>query len=65
MFGGGSKPKPQNIPVPTRTSTQVQEAAEQQRQALVSETSATNWLTGGLGVDEKKLKTGAASLLGG
>ena len=60
------KPKdPKEIPVPNRTSAQVQEAAEQQRQLQYVENSASNWLTGGLGVPDNKNKTSAVKLLGG
>lgn len=58
-------PKVKELPTPSRTSAEVQQAAEQQRAAIAAETSATNWLTGGLGVNEKRVKTGASALLGG
>lgn len=57
--------KPKELPVPTRTSAQVQEAAEAQRQQAFAEMSASNWLTGGLGVPDQKNKTTAVRLLGG
>ena len=58
-------PNPKNIPVPSRSDAQVQEAANQQRQKIASEGVASNWLTGGLGVKNDKLSTVAAQLLGG
>ncbi len=58
-------PKVKDIPVPTRSSEQVQRDADNQRQRVAGETSSVSWLTGGLGVPKNMQKFSAAQLLGG
>ena len=58
-------PAPKEVPVPSRTTPQIQQAAAQQQAAMQADMGASNWLTGGLGVDEDKIKSSGVKLLGG
>lgn len=58
-------PKVNDIPVPDRSDSEVQQAADDQRRAMASKSKATSWLTGGVGVPRNTQTFAAAKLLSG
>jgi hypothetical protein len=58
-------PKVKDIPVPDRSSSEVQQAADEQRRAITNKSKALSWLTGGVGVPRSSQTFAAAKLLSG
>ena len=58
-------PKVRNINVPTRSSAEVQSAADEARRKINSEDTAFNWLTGGAGIVQNKNDYAATKMLSG
>lgn len=58
-------PDVHNVAVPSRSDADVQNAANEQRRKIASETKVSDWLTGGLGVPRGQQAYTATKLLGG
>lgn len=58
-------PKVKDIPVPDRSDSEVQQAADDQRRVIAGKSKATSWLTGGMGVPRGTQSFAAAKLLSG
>lgn len=58
-------PKVKDVPVPDRSSSEVQAAADEQRRTISNKSKAMSWLTGGVGVPRASQTFAAAKLLSG
>jgi len=65
IFSKPKMPKVKDIPVPSRTDAEVQQAAEEERRRQFAASRATGWLTGGLGVSRNQYSSAGAKLLSG
>lgn len=63
IFGKTNMPKVEHTPVPRRTDAEVAAAAEEERRRAAS--TATSWLTGGMGVSKGSYASAGAKLLSG
>ncbi len=64
LFKTPKAPKPEKVPVPTRSDEATQAAAEEERKKLAT-SRASSWLTGGLGVPRGSFASSGARMLSG
>jgi hypothetical protein len=64
-FFKSKTPEVKDIAVPSRSSSEVQMAAEEERRKIAASSKSVSWLTGGLGVPKSNQNYAASKLLSG